>query len=382
MAKKQVTFAERAKKIIEQFKDREDKFSNDTKRSLLKDLAMEQEQVKARAAEAEAKRTGNLPPGAQAMSDAGVQPGIPGAGQRFRAQTGMTPGQASGMAPQGGGRGMMNQQFPFGGPTGTEISTANQPSYWDRKNTSSDLVGNNVFPDLVGNNIIPDQPTNILSPITDAAQQDEPFSYKPRVNYWEAAPVLANLLAMGSLQPYDTIQPESVELSATPYLTNRRGITETMLRDSAATRDAMTQSGAGNFAQMSNALNTVNNSTGSNIANAMLQADAADRQEMGRVEGIQNQEAMLNARERARVQDLNMANQGMYDSSRLAYLLGIGGNLASLGRLNTNALNAADYIGFMRESGMSQALMESLYRDKAERDYAINNPNVTQPISQ
>ena len=49
MKKKQLSFAQRAKKILDDFKDRTDPISVKTRDSLLNELKMEQEAVRAKA---------------------------------------------------------------------------------------------------------------------------------------------------------------------------------------------------------------------------------------------------------------------------------------------------------------------------------------------
>ena len=162
-----------------------------------------------------------------------------------------------------------------------------------------------------------------------------------------AAPLISNEIALRNLQSPEKVTANVNTTELQPHLVNRQQIQRNLANQLSSNRMALQEASSGDFGQYAANLQALNQSSSNALANATLQADLADAQELGRVDQLNRQNNQYNAQLQMRADEINAQNLGAYNTQQALYQQARGENLANIGKTIWNYKQSEEYVDSM-----------------------------------
>jgi len=163
--------------------------------------------------------------------------------------------------------------------------------------------------------------------------------------------IASNIIAANSLSAPETVEAYTVgNKEYEPFLVNRQDILREINNSTTTATKAMAENSGGDFGSFAANAAAVNDSGNKAISGAMLNANAADSQELARVQQMEAGDEKFNSQVQTSADIATAQNKAAYDTQKASYNMGIAANVGSMGQSLMN-------YGIAKESGeaMGQA---------------------------
>lgn len=282
------TIADASKSIEKAFFERNDKYSNDTRKDLLKRLAYNQEQIKK--ATEETQNTA------------------------------------------------FQNQFQDGGPVPllSNLPATSVNRFGEEPYKYEELLGSAMNPNLQG--------ATKDSAWFDLKDKSKAEKLALGIGYGtQLAGVMSNVLASRKLKQPEKVPAHLVTDEFKENLVNRDAIIRNIARTEGTSIEALKQRAGGDFGALAANIGGIQAATGKAVSNAMLQSEMLDAQEKARVQQGRFMTKQFNVRSQSAADIANAQNVAQYEAQKAAYSQGIAANIGSLGQSLINYVTATKF---------------------------------------